>query len=212
MMVEGQNNEDSSWDNEVELYMVDVCALFTAPDSSYRDLVHYLQEGYFSEHWIPKQRRALHLKSALYHIIDGVLFRNNYDGVFLRCLEHEYAEKVVTELRDGPAGGHFLGDTTAHKILRAGYYWPTLFKYSHTHVRKCDACQRSIGRQSKAARPLKPVIILEPFEQWGIDIIEEINPNSSLKHKYILTVTDYFTIWVEAIPLRKVNEDAVTTL
>ena len=32
--------------------------------------------------------------------------------------------------------------------------------------------------------------------------------NSSL-HRYILTAIDYFTWWVEAIPLRKVNEDAV---
>ena len=91
-------------------------------DSWYRDLVHYLQEGYFPEHWSPKQRRALRLKSALYHIIDGVLFRKNYDGVFLRCLEHEDAKKAVAELHDGPAGRHFSGDTTIHKILRAGYY------------------------------------------------------------------------------------------
>ena len=50
LMTEGQNNEESSWDNEAELHMVDVCPLFTAPDSWYRDLVHYLQEGYFPEH------------------------------------------------------------------------------------------------------------------------------------------------------------------
>ena len=53
------------------------------------------------------------------------------------------------------------------------------------------------------------MMITEPFEQWGIDIFGEIIPNSSLQHKYILTATDYFTRWVEAIPLRKVNEDAV---
>ena len=70
-----------------------------------------------SKHWNPKQRRALCLKSSLYHIIDGVLFRKNYDGVFLRWLEQEDAKKVVVELHDGPAGGHFFGDTTSHKIL-----------------------------------------------------------------------------------------------
>ena len=208
-MAEGQNNEDNNQDNEVELHIVDVCPLFTALDSWYRDLVHYLQEGYLPEHQSPKQRRALCLKSVLYHIIDGLLFRRNYDGVFLRCLEHEDANKVVAELHDGPTGGHFSGDTTTHKILRAGYYWTTLFRDAHAHVRKCDTCQRCIGRQAKAVGPLKPVIILEPFEQWGIDIIGEINPNSSLQHKYILKETNYFTRWVEAITLQKVNEDAV---
>ena len=53
------------------------------------------------------------------------------------------------------------------------------------------------------------MMITEPFEQWGLDIIGQIKPNSSLQQKYILTATDYFTRWVEAIPLRKINEDEV---
>ena len=53
------------------------------------------------------------------------------------------------------------------------------------------------------------MMIIEPFEQWGLDIIGEIKPNYSLQQKYILRATDYFTRWVEAIPLRKINEDAV---
>ena len=52
-------------------------------------------------------------------------------------------------------------------------------------------------------------MITEPFKQWGIDIIGEINLNYSLQHKYILTTTNYFTRWVEAILLHKVNEEAV---
>ena len=87
LMTEGQNNEENNWDNEGELHMVDICPLFTALDSWYWDLVHYLQNGYLSKHWSPKQRRALRLKSASYQIIAGVLFRKNYDGVFRRCLE-----------------------------------------------------------------------------------------------------------------------------
>ena len=170
--------------------MVDVCPLFTAPDSWYRDLVHYLQEGYLLEHWNSKQQRALHLKSASYQIIDGLLFRKNYDGVLLRFLEKEDVKKVMIDLYDGPVGGHFSGDTTSHKILRAGYYWPTLFKDAHAHVKKCDICQRCGGRQSRAAGPLKLVMITELFEQWVLDIIGEIKPNSSLQHKYILAATD----------------------
>ena len=151
----------------------------------------------------------MRLKSVSYQIVEGILFKKNYDEFLLRCLEKEDAKKVMTDLHDGPTGGHYSGNTTAHKILRASYYWPTLFKDAHAHVRKCDICQRCSGRQPKAAAPLKPVMITEQFEQWGLDIIGEIKPNSSLQHKYILTTTNYFTRWVEAIPLRKINEDAV---
>ena len=139
-MVESQNGEENDWENEAEVHMIDMCAIFTAPESWYRDLIHYLQQGYLSEHWSSKQRRALRLKSASYQVIDGVLFRNNYDGVLIRCLEHEDVAKVVKELHDGPARGNYSRDTTAHKILRAGYYCPTLFKDTHAYVRKCDVC------------------------------------------------------------------------
>eukprot|EP00253_Pinus_taeda_P010005 PITA_10005 len=36
----------------------------------------------------------------------------------------------------------------------------------------------------------------------GLDFIGEIHPSSSGQHKWILTATDYFTKWIEAIPCR----------
>ena len=68
------------------------------------------------------------------------------------------------ELHDFPTGGHLSGDTTAHKILRVGYYWPTLFKDAHAYVRKCDVCQRSGGRLAKPVGPMQRVIISKPFK------------------------------------------------
>ena len=67
-------------------------------------------------------------------MIDGVLFQQNYDKVLLRCLEKDDAKHILTELNYGPAGGHFSGETTAHKVLRAGYYWHTLFKDAHARA------------------------------------------------------------------------------
>ena len=42
----------------------------------------------------------------------------------------------MQELHDGLAGGHFGGNTTTHKILHAGYYWPTLLKDTHDYAKK----------------------------------------------------------------------------
>ena len=78
-----------------------------------------------------------------------MLFRVNYDGVLLRCLEREHVDKVMKELHDGPVGGHFVGNTTAHKILRVGYYWPTLFKDAHTYARNYKTCQIRVGREKR---------------------------------------------------------------
>jgi len=55
-------------------------------------------------------------------LINGILFRQNFDGVLMHCLEKDEAEKVLLELHAGEAGGHFGGDTTAHKVLRVCYY------------------------------------------------------------------------------------------
>lgn len=116
--------------------------------------------------------------------------------MLLRCLEEEYSRKVLYELHDGPSGRHFGRDTTADKILRAGYYWPKVFKYAHVYAHKCLIFQTCASRQRKPTNPLEPVIVDKPLQQWGIDVINEINLHSSMQQSYILTATNYFTMWV----------------
>jgi len=111
-----------------------------------------------------KTKRALRLKSNQYQLVDDVLFRKSYDLVLSRCLEKPEAERVMQEIHDGPAGGHFGGNTTTHKILHVGYYWPTLFKYAHDYARKCKICQTAAGREKKPTFPLHPFNIQQPFE------------------------------------------------
>jgi hypothetical protein len=72
----------------------------------------------------------------------------------MRCLEKEKAEKVLLELHEGEAGGHFGSDTTAHKVLRASYYCPMLFRDTHALCRKCIICQKASGKLQKPAFPL----------------------------------------------------------
>eukprot|EP00253_Pinus_taeda_P032840 PITA_32840 len=162
-------------------------------ESQYADLIFYLKNGYAPPNMSYKSKRAIRLKDFFFTIIDDVLFRQNYDSILLRCLEKPEAQKVLQELHDGLEGQHFGADTTAHKVIHAGYYWPTLFRDAHEYVRKCRNCQTSSGRQRKPAFPLQPVNVEQPFEQWGLDIIGEITPHSSKQHKYILTATGYFT-------------------
>jgi hypothetical protein len=130
-----------------------ICCTQNLVSPWYDDIRHYLQHGSSPRHLDPAKRRALRLKSASFHLINGVLFRQSFDGVLMRCLENDEAEKVLLELHAGEAGGHFGGDTTAHKVLRAGYYWPTLFRDAHALCRKCIICQKAFGCLQKTSLP-----------------------------------------------------------
>ena len=96
-----------------------------------------------------------------------------------------------------------------HKVLRVGYCWPTLFKDAHAHARKCQICQVNAGRERRLAFPLQLVTIENPFKQWRLDVVGEINLTSSKLHKYILTAIDFFSKWTEAIPLKVINDTEV---
>ena len=148
-------------------------------ESLYADIIYYLKNGYAPSHLDHTKKRALRLKAKQYQLINDILFRKNYDSILLRCLEKSEAKKILQELHDGSTGGHYARDATTHKILHAGYYWPTLFKYSHSYVRKCQVCQTTAGRQKNPSLPLQLVNIEQPFSQWGLDIIGEIIPHSS---------------------------------
>jgi transposase InsO family protein len=56
---------------------------------------------------------------------------------------------------------------------------------------------------------MNPIIKPWPFRGWGVDMISKINPPSSKGHQYIVTITDYFTKLVEAIPMKLVTSKDV---
>jgi hypothetical protein len=49
---------------------------------------------------------------------------------------------------------------------------------------------------------LHPIIEPWPFRGWALDFIGQIHPASSEGHRFVLVATDYFTKWIEAIPLK----------
>ena len=119
----------------------------------------FLHNGVSPETLDPKKRRALRLKLSPYQLIDNVLFRNNYDGIFLRCLEKDQIDEFLFQFHAGPIGGHLSGDTIAHKIILEGYYWPTLFRYAHAYVRRCEPFHKCAGKVKKPAFPLQQVAV-----------------------------------------------------
>jgi transposase InsO family protein len=65
------------------------------------------------------------------------------------------------------------------------------------------------GKQKLAALPLQLVVVEAPFQQWGLDFISQFKDNSSNGYTWIITVTNYFTKWVETIPTKSATDKVV---
>ena len=70
-----------------------------------------------------------------------MLYKRGFTAPYLRCLDSEEADYVMREIHEGICGNHSGGRALAHKIIRQGYYWPTLHDDAMKFVRKCDRCQ-----------------------------------------------------------------------
>jgi hypothetical protein len=106
----------------------------------YRDIIFYLRFGQFPVTMNPKERRTLKMKSSQYVMIADILFKRKYDGIFLRYVDERKAQELMKEFHEGICGGDFAPTTTDHKIIRDGFYWPSIFKDSYATIRKCVYC------------------------------------------------------------------------
>lgn len=175
----------------------------------YADIVYVLQ-NLSSPPGMPRNKaRTLKLKAAKFCIIKSALYWKDPGGILLNCLVEEEAKTTVEDFHKGDCGGHLFWKTTANNILRAVLYWPSLFSDVYKAVKSYHECQIFQGKQKLQPLPLKPVEISAPFQQWGLDFIGEIHPASLGQHRWILTATDYFTKWIEAIPTPKATDSVI---
>ena len=111
-------------------------------------------------------------------IVDNTLYRRGVDSILRHCLTHEEAEVVLNDCHGGACGGHLSGISTAQKILRVGYFWPSIFKDCVAAVKMCHPYQVFARNMSSKPAPLHPTITVGPFTKWGLDFMY-CNPASA---------------------------------
>ena len=84
------SESDLHFFSEPALFEREVFPISTPSDSWYNDIKFFLLRGNALEHLDPRNKRALRLRSAPYHLVDNILFRNNFEGVLLRCIERNH--------------------------------------------------------------------------------------------------------------------------
>lgn len=98
----------------------------------------------------------------------------------------------------------------AQKILRQGYYWPTIDKDVADFARGCNNYQYYVNIPHRPTNPIVLEVIACPFDQWGINIIGPF-PRGTHQKKFLIVAVEYFTKWVEAEAVATITESRVRT-
>ncbi|XP_072084316.1 uncharacterized protein [Arachis hypogaea] len=133
------------------------------------DFIHYLQTGNIPEG--VESDKKFRRQASSFTILNGTLYRRGYTRPLLKCLNKSEADLALAEAHEGICGTHTGARSLTSKILRAGFFWPTLKQDSQQKIRSCNNCQRHAPLIHIPAEQMHHSDISWPFNQWGLDIL-----------------------------------------
>ncbi|KAL1308631.1 hypothetical protein AAHE18_17G120800 [Arachis hypogaea] len=142
--------------------------------------------------------RKIKLQAMNFVLLANELYKKGIDGSLSRCLGREDHNVALGKVHNGICGAHQAGRKMRWVLCRNHIYWPSMIKDCIDYAKACQECQKHGSIQQIPAA-----------EGWALDLIGLIHPPSSRQHKFILVAIDYFTKWVEAIPLVEAGQTEI---
>jgi len=113
----------------------------------------------------------------------------------------------LEEAHDSFSDGHLGVNKTLDRI-RKRFYWATCKQNVEDWYRTCIICVAKKGPFEKGKSELRIYNAGTPFERLQMDV-HVLFLVSSLGNRYLLLISDCFTKWVEAFPIRNFRTKTV---
>ncbi|GJV08912.1 reverse transcriptase domain-containing protein [Tanacetum coccineum] len=169
-------------------------------------LVEYLKDG-----TLPGDRKETSKLRRQYELMEGTLYRRSLLKSWLRYVGPLQASYVIREIHEGSCSMHAGPRSVVAKVMRLGYYWPTMHRDAKDMIRACNDCRVHRPVLRNPQQPLTPITALWPFYKWGIDIAVHF-PEGPGKVKFFIVVIDCFTKWIEAKAVATITGNQVKSL
>ena len=166
-------------------------------------IIAFLQDRHLPQNI--EEAKKVKKRAAEFIILNDTLYKIGFSMPYLKCVDEEEAKHILEEIHQGICRDHAGPRSLVNKVIRIGYFWPTIQVDAVELVKKCDRCQRYGNVQWLPAERLTVISSPWPFAQWRIDIVGPL-PQGKGQVKFLLVAIDYFTKWVEAKALATITE------
>jgi len=183
-----------------------VLEILMAEESWMTPLKSYLADNQLLED--VNEARKIKKNSSRYTLIDGHLFRYGFSRPLLICVGRREASRLMAELHEGICGSHIGGRALMLRMVRGGFFWPTMKNDCMEYVRKCESCQKHADWSHALPKVLHSINTPWPFHTWGINILGPF-PKGVRQLKFFIVTVEYFTKWIEAEPVAVISGSRV---
>ena len=118
-------------------------------------IIKYLKNGELPDD--PAIARKVKRQAPHYVLVEEKSYKRSHYSPLLKCLSPSEVDYALREVHEGIYGNHLGGRALSYKILRQGYYWPTMQEEAIQYAKRYDACQCHTSVQRQPATELIPL-------------------------------------------------------
>jgi len=143
---------------------------------------------------------VIHIKGKNNSMAD-VLSRYVIFGINAVHLDSNKKTDIIRQCHES-SGAH-LGVKRTYEKVRKDHFWKGMYVQIKKHVEDCSTCAVFRYDNKKISTDHK-ISTMDPFEKIGMDLIGPLAKDGG-KVRYLLLMVDYFSKWVELIPMESVS-------